>query len=90
MTVMCIGLLGSLVLPPPAQAQSDQVVNQITVATWSGFYSAAQEAAVFKPFTRETGIGVRIRYHNGDFSKTSWIFAFNCVYVYCICVCCVD
>lgn len=56
-------------LSPSAHAQADQ----ITIATWSGFYSAAQEAAVFKPFTRETGIGVRIHYHNGDFSDDGFL-----------------
>jgi len=39
---------------------------EISVATWSGVYGNAQEAAVFKPFTRETGIGVRIDYYDGD------------------------
>jgi len=62
--------MGSMILSAPANAQSG---DPITVATWSGFYSAAQEAAVFKPFTRETGIGVRIHYHNGDFSKDGFL-----------------
>lgn len=61
--------MGSIVLSASADAQSEQ----ITVATWSGFYSAAQEAAVFKPFTRETGVGVRIHAHNGDFSKDGFL-----------------
>lgn len=65
----CLALMGSIVLSASADAQSEQ----ITVATWSGFYSAAQEAAVFKPFTRETGVGVRIHYHNGDFSQDGFL-----------------
>lgn len=65
----CLVLVGGMLLSPSAHAQADQ----ITVATWSGFYSAAQEAAVFKPFTRETGIGVRIHYHNGDFSDDGFL-----------------
>lgn len=54
---------------PHALAQS----KQINIATWSGFYSSAQEAALFKPFTRETGIGVRIQRHNGDFSDDGFL-----------------
>jgi len=61
--------MGGMVISASAMAQADQ----ITVATWSGFYSTAQEAAVFKPFTRETGIGVRIHYHNSDFSKDGFL-----------------
>lgn len=45
------------------QAQSPE----ITVATWGGFYGDALEAAVFRPFTRATGIGVRIQYHGSNF-----------------------
>jgi len=58
-----------MMVSPLTHAQGDQ----ITVATWSGFYSAAQEAAIFKPFTRESGIGVRIHYHNGDFSEDGFL-----------------
>ena len=39
---------------------------QITIATWSGPYGTAQEVEVFKPFTRETGITVRIARNDGD------------------------
>lgn len=52
-----------------AAAQS----RQVNIATWSGFYSDAQEAALFKPFTRATGIGVRIQRHNGDFSDDGFL-----------------
>lgn len=38
----------------------------LDVATWSGVYGTAQEAAIFKPFTRATGIGVRIHRYDGD------------------------
>ncbi len=38
----------------------------ITVATWSGPYGAAHEVEVFKPFTRETGITVRIARGDGN------------------------
>lgn len=40
---------------------------QITIATWGGVYGSAQEAAILKPFTRATGIGVRVYQHGGDF-----------------------
>lgn len=66
---MCLGILGSITMSIEADAQS----KDITIATWSGFYSAAQEAALFKPFTRETGIGVRVHYHNGDFSADGFL-----------------
>lgn len=41
---------------------------EITVATWSGFYRRAHEETVFKAFTQNTGIGVRIVNGNGDLS----------------------
>lgn len=66
-------LAGGLIFPAHVEAQSGQETDHVTVATWSGFYSAAQEAAVFKPFTRETGVGVRIHYHNGDFSEDGFL-----------------
>lgn len=40
--------------------------RSLTVATWSGVYGDAQEAAIFKPFTRETGLGIRIDRYDGD------------------------
>lgn len=69
LTAISLILLGAWSFATDVKAQSEQ----ITVATWNGFYSAAQEAAVFKPFTRETGIGVRIHYHNGDFSDDGFL-----------------
>lgn len=41
--------------------------SQITIATWGGVYGTAQETAILKPFTRATGIGVRVHQHGGDF-----------------------
>ncbi len=55
-----VSLLGGSVAAPLAAGP------EISVATWSGVYGNAQEAAVFKPFTRETGIGVRIVHYDGD------------------------
>ena len=69
LAAVCLSVLSAWAFTPNAEAQSEQV----TVATWDGFYSAAQEAAVFKPFTRETGVGVRIHYHNGDFSDDGFL-----------------
>lgn len=40
---------------------------EITVATWGGVYGDAQQAAIIKPFSRLTGIGVRIHHHGSDF-----------------------
>lgn len=52
-------------LPISAAAQTPSP-PALTVATWSGAFGAAQERAIFKPFTRETGIDVRIVRHDGD------------------------
>ena len=54
----------TLLLGKPSEAQSQ--APEITVATWGGIYGVAQEEAVFKPFTKETGIGVRIHHHASD------------------------
>lgn len=67
--VICFGIIASTTVSVPADAQSKDII----VATWSGVYSNAQEAALFKPFTRETGIGVRVHYHNGDFSADGFL-----------------
>lgn len=37
----------------------------VTVVTWGGAYEAAQRAAIFDPFTAETGIEVGARRHDG-------------------------
>lgn len=47
---------------PGARAQAQDIV----VATWGGVYGTALEEAVIKPFTKETGIGVRIHHHAND------------------------
>lgn len=60
--VLCAGIL-SAVPSGPVRAQAPE----ITVATWGGFYGDALEAAIFRPFTRATGIGVRIHYHGSNF-----------------------
>ncbi len=38
----------------------------ITIATWSGSYGIAQEIEVFKPFSRKTGVTIRIARNDGD------------------------
>lgn len=60
-----IGLVLTLSMPAVAQDR------EIAIATWSGFYGTAQEAAIFKPFTRATGIGVRIVSYDGDLGGLS-------------------
>lgn len=62
LTFKVIALLGVALIPEPVLGQS----SQMTIATWGGVYGSAQEAAVFKPFTRATGIGVRLLQHGGD------------------------
>jgi putative spermidine/putrescine transport system substrate-binding protein len=59
---LCAGIL-PLITYAKVQAQSPE----ITVATWGGFYGEALEAAVIRPFTRATGIGVRLYYHGSNF-----------------------
>ena len=54
--------LGVALAPEMGFGQSPQ----ITIATWGGVYGSAQEAAILKPFTRATGIGVRLHQHGGD------------------------
>ncbi len=47
----------------PVSAQAPE----ISVATWGGFYGEALQEAVFKPFTRATGISVRIIHHGSNY-----------------------
>ncbi|MGJ3260039.1 MAG: extracellular solute-binding protein [Rhodospirillales bacterium] len=56
-------VLACLVSIAPARAQSPE----ITVATWGGVYGEALQNAVFKPFTKATGIGVRIHHHGSNY-----------------------
>lgn len=53
----CAGILRS------ASAQT----AEITVATWGGVYGEALHEAVFKPFSRATGIGIRIHHHGSNY-----------------------
>ena len=41
--------------------------QEITVATWGGVYGEAMQEAVFKPFSRATGIGIRIHHHGSNY-----------------------
>lgn len=54
-----------LLFAPSGKAQAE--TPEITVATWGGFYGEALQNAVFKPFTRATGIGVRIHHHGSNY-----------------------
>ncbi|MEQ8319823.1 MAG: extracellular solute-binding protein [Rhodospirillales bacterium] len=58
----CCSLVLALHLTP-ARAQAPEII----VATWGGVYGEALQAAVFKPFTRATGIGIRIHHHGSNF-----------------------
>lgn len=51
--------------------------TEITVATWGGVYGEAMQEAVFKPFSRATGIGIRIHHHGSNYlplteGKAGW------------------
>jgi len=59
---LCAGLV-ALCPVRPGLAEAPE----ITVATWGGFYGEALQAAVFKPFTRATGISVRIHHHGSNY-----------------------
>lgn len=47
----------------PARAEEDRT---LTVVSWGGAYEAAQRAAIFEPFTAETGIEVEVVRYAGD------------------------
>ena len=49
-----------LLLAAPAQA------DKITVVTWGGAYEAAQQQAVFAPFTKATGIDIVTARYDGS------------------------
>ncbi|PWG65548.1 spermidine/putrescine ABC transporter substrate-binding protein [Spiribacter halobius] len=42
---------------------------RITIATWGGAYEAAQQAALFQPFTERTGIEVDIARYDGGLAE---------------------
>lgn len=57
------GAAALLAATAPAAADEDRT---LTVVTWGGAYEASQRAAIFEPFTAETGIELRIvRYDGG-------------------------
>ncbi|MEM5439893.1 polyamine ABC transporter substrate-binding protein [Paraburkholderia diazotrophica] len=43
--------------------------KEITVASWGGSYTEAQKKALFDPFTKATGIAVKIIEYNGGLSE---------------------
>lgn len=58
-----LALLAVLAFAGVAQAQE---LRTLTVLTWGGAYERAQQAAIFAPFTRETGIRIEtVRYDGG-------------------------
>ncbi|MBO6947991.1 MAG: extracellular solute-binding protein [Rhodospirillales bacterium] len=53
------------------------LAQEITVATWGGVYGEAMQEAIFKPFSRATGIGIRIHHHGSNYfplmdGKAGW------------------
>jgi putative spermidine/putrescine transport system substrate-binding protein len=59
-------LLGLLMAALCAGAARAEEPRTLTVLTWGGAYESAQSAAIFAPFTRETGSEVEtIRYNGG-------------------------
>lgn len=58
-----IVLVACAALPVRREALS----QEITVATWGGVYGEAMQEAVFKPFSRATGIGIRIHHHGSNY-----------------------
>ena len=56
--IVCI--LATLLAPPVATAG-----EVLTVLTWGGAYEASQRVAYFEPFTRETGVEVRVLRYDG-------------------------
>ncbi len=63
----CIALC--IVLFGPAAAAAGEPDRAITVVTWGGAYERSQVKAYFEPFTKETGIRVRIERYDGGLSE---------------------
>ena len=61
--VLFLAVLACFASIAPAWAQSPE----ITVATWGGVYGEALQNAIIKPFTKATGIGVRIHHHGSNY-----------------------
>jgi len=56
-------LAGPALLVAPGAARSDQPT--LTVVSWGGAYEAAQRQALFEPFTKLTGIKIRVATYDG-------------------------
>jgi len=48
-----------------AAARAAEEPDPLVIATWGGVYEAAQQTALFAPFTDATGIPIRAARHNG-------------------------
>ena len=48
----------------PASAFSQQA-QELTITTWGGAYEASQRKAYFDPFTKETGVEIRLEAYDG-------------------------
>ena len=64
--LLAAGAATLLSRPRRAAAQDDG--RPVTVVTWGGAYEAAQRAALFAPFTAETGVPVEVRSYSGGLS----------------------
>jgi len=56
----------ALLLGLAAAAGADEP-RPLTVASWGGAYERAQRAALFRPFSEQTGIAIRVARYDGDF-----------------------
>jgi len=60
--ILALGLL----IPGAASAEDSA---RITVATWGGAYAAAQQTALFEPFTERTGIEIEVARYDGGLAE---------------------
>ena len=60
-TLACLVVGGSTI----AAGDTADSPASLTVLTWGGAYEASQRAAYFEPFTRQTGIEVRVARYDG-------------------------
>ncbi|MDN3523873.1 extracellular solute-binding protein [Halomonas sabkhae] len=69
----CGLLLAALTGMSPLAAGEETAAAQgeatLDVLTWGGAYERAQRRALFEPFTRETGIEVRVHRYNGGLTE---------------------
>jgi len=52
--------------PDGAPTRADGATGPLTIASWGGVYSRSQEEALYRPFTRATGIAINPKVYAGD------------------------